>query len=527
MTLLGRFIRSSAFRTLETLVNIGVGFLMLPFLLHQLGQEMYGIWVLVGSITATFYLFDLGFASAVTRFISAALSRDDRTQAQSVSSTAFVLYLGLALAVTLATFVVALCVPAITDTDENNGLIQILVVITGLTLAVEFPFKAYAGIISYHVRYDLMSASRLVIKLIATATTVTLLLNGQGVITVAVVALLSSLTSNLSFRWFSRRLEPDVDIKLRTFSQKYLKELFSFSAWTFLIDISRLLQDRAAIWAIGFFLSPQVLTIFYVGQRLTDYTFELLYRAVSMYTPILTRDYINDEMDAFRRKVVVFTKLNFVLAVFAFSGFVVLGRELISLWMGGEFPVNLAYEVGIILLAAKLLLFISMPINSAFMAIHQPRIMSIVGIIETLLLVTLLAVLLGPLGYGIKGAAVAVFLSYVATRLLAVPLLISKAIELPLTKIYTSWLRPIATALVCGSLTKWVISITESSTSGILTFALGTLTFGLLVMITLPLLISQQEQKQLKTILPSRWMPLFTWPALLLATRKNKKRPTP
>ena len=64
-----RFLKSSLLRTIETFLLIIIGFFMLPFMVSNLGDELYGIWIIVSSITGALYIFDLGFAS-VKKLIS-------------------------------------------------------------------------------------------------------------------------------------------------------------------------------------------------------------------------------------------------------------------------------------------------------------------------------------------------------------------------------------------------------------------------------------------------------------------------
>jgi len=514
MTLLRKLIKSSAFRTLETAINIGVGFLMLPLLMHHLGEEIYGIWVLVGSITASFYLFDLGFASAVTRFIAASLTRGDRAEAQHVSSTAFVLYCALALLITFATIITASLAPNITSSGDHTALTQSLIIITGLSLALEFPFKAYAGIISYHVRYDLMSAVRISVKLATTIATIAALLIGKGIIEVALIGLAGSLISNLAFRYFSHRLEPDVHVKISRFRRAHLKDLFNFSTWTFLIDVSRLLQERAPLWSIGFFLGPQLLAVFYVGQRLVEYIFQFLYRAVSMYTPILTREHVNNNIHGFTSKLIIFTKLNVILACTSMVGFITLGEPLIKLWMGNNFDYRTAYLSGLFLLAGKMLLFITMPTNSAFLSRQKPRVMSFVSMAETSFLGVLLIVVPTLFDTSLISIAFSVMASYALTRLILVPALICKELKLSIGKIIFLWGRPLLVSCVGYYFISSLYSNVQTEIPQITAVLVCATFYGFYVLLTLPFLLSALEHTQLARVLPERWMLLFNWPTL-------------
>ena len=51
-----------------------IAFLLVPFLLHRLGEAAYGVWALVGSVFAYSIVFQLGLASAINRFVPVRLA---------------------------------------------------------------------------------------------------------------------------------------------------------------------------------------------------------------------------------------------------------------------------------------------------------------------------------------------------------------------------------------------------------------------------------------------------------------------
>src|SRR4029077_10520280 len=61
-------------------INVVVGLLLSPFILHRLGDVAFGVWVLIFSITGYYGLFDLGIRSSIVRYVSkfsATGSKDD------------------------------------------------------------------------------------------------------------------------------------------------------------------------------------------------------------------------------------------------------------------------------------------------------------------------------------------------------------------------------------------------------------------------------------------------------------------
>ena len=51
-------------------IDVIVGILLSPFILHRLGDAAFGIWVLIFSITGYYGLFNLGIRSSIVRYVS-------------------------------------------------------------------------------------------------------------------------------------------------------------------------------------------------------------------------------------------------------------------------------------------------------------------------------------------------------------------------------------------------------------------------------------------------------------------------
>src|SRR2546430_3286066 len=51
-------------------IDVVVGVLLSPFILHRLGDAAFGVWVLIFSITGYYGLFDLGIRSSIVRYVS-------------------------------------------------------------------------------------------------------------------------------------------------------------------------------------------------------------------------------------------------------------------------------------------------------------------------------------------------------------------------------------------------------------------------------------------------------------------------
>src|ERR1035438_2012760 len=73
-------------------VTVIVGFFLSPFILHHLGDDAFGLWVLIFSITGYYGLFDLGIRSSIVRYVAAFSATGDRSELDRLISTAVYTY---------------------------------------------------------------------------------------------------------------------------------------------------------------------------------------------------------------------------------------------------------------------------------------------------------------------------------------------------------------------------------------------------------------------------------------------------
>src|ERR1700674_2587851 len=86
-------------------INVVVGILLSPFILHRLGDAAFGIWVLIFSLTGYYGLFDLGIRSSIVRYVSKFSATNDKEHLARLINTSLFGYScvgALSMVITLA-----------------------------------------------------------------------------------------------------------------------------------------------------------------------------------------------------------------------------------------------------------------------------------------------------------------------------------------------------------------------------------------------------------------------------------------
>ena len=155
-----------------------IGFFMMPFLVGHLGEHDYGIWIVATSLVGTYYLLDFGLAASVMRFAAVSVGTGDTAQLSRVVSTALTIYIGLAILIVLLSLGLSAWAPswkvAAGDADDFRHVI----LVTGFSLALGFPFKALCRDPAGALALRLMSTIGLISAVVGTAATVWLVSRG-------------------------------------------------------------------------------------------------------------------------------------------------------------------------------------------------------------------------------------------------------------------------------------------------------------------------------------------------------------
>lgn len=508
--------KSSVLRIVETIVSIITGFFMMPFLINNLGESDYGLWIVIGSITASLYVFDLGFTEAITRFVGDSLNKKAFDQTNKVISTALLIYSLLAGLILLTTLFIAFFADYFVEKQANLALIQALILITGITLALEFPFKAFAGIAVSYLRHDLLSISRISIKVLSTVVTIILVYNGQGLLTIALIGLAASQLGNWLYFAIAKYLFKEMNVSTKRINKVLFKDILNFSKWTFLIDFSRILKSRMDLFVIAAYLSTSILTTYYVALRLVEYTLQLLLKATNFTTPLFVKYHAEKNTQQIIEKLTIFTRLNLLVVGFTMGYFFLAGESLITLWMGSSFDSKTAYQVLLIALFGRALTFISIPAGTVLIALSKPKIISIIGLFESISSVILIFISVAVFELGVLGAAASLSLPFVLTRIFITPYYSCKNLNTPLTNYYKYLFYPVASIIILTFI--WSTVLTGIQISTIHSFLIFTVVYGITAGIALILTLTSSEFNMINVLLPSKLKGVLS--PLLLVKKK-------
>jgi O-antigen/teichoic acid export membrane protein len=327
-------VRGSSFRVIGLAANVMVGFFLMPFLVHSLGDRLYGYWVLIGAILGYYGLLDLGIVSAVQYQVAKALGDKDSTSANRAISTSFYTFGALGLLVLISTVVISLLSHRLISNPSDANLFRSVFLIMGIGFAVGFPGRAFIGAISAHLRWDLISAIGLVVLLLRAASIVLSIKLGYGIVVLAVVSVASDVVMYLLYYLTLARIQAEFRLSVALATLPTLREILRYSVYTFATKISDQLRFYVDALVVSVFVGVAAVTHYAIASRLALSFLDLLIALLGMLSPWFSLLLGSRDFVGIRRVLAFGTKVSVSVSTLIGCCLILYGKGLISAWMG-------------------------------------------------------------------------------------------------------------------------------------------------------------------------------------------------
>jgi O-antigen/teichoic acid export membrane protein len=446
------------------LLNAIVGMWYTPYLISHLGVAVYGLVPLVGSAIGYMTILTEGFNSAVSRFLTIDLAKDNANAANRTFNTTIVGSLIIAAILLPVALVFSWLAPQIFDVPlgyERDMRLLVLFVTVALittTVAISFSISSYA----YH-RFDL----RLMVNIVRLMTQMGSVVVLFIVLTprlwqVGVGIFLSSLFFLLGHGVLWRRLMPELGIRLNLFDLPLLKEMLGFSGWVLINQVGGLLFRNIDLIVTNLIFGAEM-----AGRYGAVTVFPAMLRAMvgtvnGVLVPIVVTLYAQKDLPRLVRlscRSVKFIGLAVALPVGLFCG---LGKPLLTLWLGPEFS-DLSWLL--VVLIGDLCINLSVATLFALQAaVNKVRVPGLATLVFGVINVALAIALALWSGWGYIGIAVAGTIMLLAKNALFTPLYSARILKLPWWTFLPSMMAGAIGTLAVGTGT-YLISLTWTLTS--------------------------------------------------------------
>jgi membrane protein EpsK len=444
--------------------GMALGFLLVPFLIRNLGKEAYGITVLVESTVAFFEILTVSVRMALSRHATFALSSERLGEFREYLSTGQVILYASSVAVIMLGFVISLYftnlfrIPAVYATDS-----RVLFLLVSMAFTISVPNIVFWSVLYAKQRFDLINLS-MSLGLIVRAVLIFIYylsvppswktLTAYGVI----YLVMTYIQNYMTCRW-SKILMPGLTIDIRFFKRERVREILSFSLHSSLTRISSLLYQETSQIITNILWGPAYNAIYSVALKLPNTMRKIFLEPSWALTPTFTDLAARGDKQRMETLLFLYSKVLSIATVPLSFVLIFFSEPIILAWVGPDFEM-----AGKLMPLFSISLFVGIPFSLSgclMNAFGKVKIPSLVSLATALVNLVLCVVLGHWLSWKLYGIAWATVISSLLTATFFYPIYACRAAGISIRRYsMESLVKPLALACLLIGIGFWMLQFT-------------------------------------------------------------------
>ena len=418
-----------------------VGFFLSPFILHKLGDDAFGLWILIFSLTGYYGIFDFGIRSSIVKYVAEFRATGDRDRLIRIVNFSILFYGCIAFALLLLVLVGSSYVNSIFHISPRlQQVAKPLLLLVGATTALGFPLSVFAGVLEGLQKFYFINLIQGAATVLRAVLIVLALDHGLGLLSIALITTAFPLLSYLVYGWKVMQLIP-LQFGARFIDGAISKQMCNYSFFSFISMTAWRLRFQTDAVIIGAMLSSSAITYFSIASKLVGYSSLLVGGVAQIFTPMSSEFAALGDHERLRRLFVLGNRAC-ALTVFPISAMLfVLGKSVIDVWVGPKYEPS--YQILVILLIPGVLFDIQGSSRQILYGMGRHQLLAVVNVVEGVVNVILSVVLIRY--WGIIGDAFGTAIPLTLTSLFFQPPYLCRLLKVKLRDFVSqAYLLPLA-----------------------------------------------------------------------------------
>ncbi|WP_078378672.1 oligosaccharide flippase family protein [Sutcliffiella halmapala] len=323
-----------------------------PFIVRNLGQSEYGLYVLIGAFVGYIAVMDFGLGNATTRFVAKYRAENDSKSQENFLASTFIIYLFISIIVLGLGVILYLNLDNIFGdslTIDEINIAKVMFIILIINLALTLPMKSFTGIVNAYEHF-VFPKSLIITRLLIRAIVIIILLSlGYKAIAIVLVdAILNVVMMLITMAYVFFKLK--VKILLHSLNLQLFKEITSYSSLIFVSVIVDQIYWRIGHLVLGIYAGTSEVAIFAIGMLFGQYFITFSTAISGVFLPRITKMVVKNASSEKLTDLLIKTgRIQFLVLGFAIGGFILFGGKFILLWLGPGYELSWSIALMVVL----------------------------------------------------------------------------------------------------------------------------------------------------------------------------------
>lgn len=254
------------FSAINKVASMLYSLIFFPFIVHYTGKEVYGLYILVLTISGYLSLLDMGVGSAVVKYVAEYKGRQDEERINSIINFSLTFFISIAVIIALGLFLLSFYFGSFFKiADANREMARRLFWVASLTALVYWPAFLFKNVLMGLQRYEWSSLGDIIIVIANAIAAYILFPRGGTIVDFQLISLFVVIGVLILYLVRTRALLKNLRIVFPYFNEDVYKLVFKYGVFLFLSGLVGMLIFQVGSLVIGLFISVSAVTLYGVA----------------------------------------------------------------------------------------------------------------------------------------------------------------------------------------------------------------------------------------------------------------------
>ncbi|MCX7698535.1 MAG: oligosaccharide flippase family protein, partial [Candidatus Goldbacteria bacterium] len=269
-----RLKKNSITNILYFILTLPLLFFLTPLILKYVGKEVYGIWVLTGTILIFIEIFaNMQMSSSVSILVPKFDPKKEEKDINEICNTLIVFYFVISVIIgILYLFLKNNIVSIFFKVDKQNiETTHFILTVSIYFFLINFIITGFAYLMGGFNIFYVNNILHIIISYIRAALMVFVLFTGYGIKGIVIVQMTTTLFESIILAFFTKMVFPPLRISFKYFSLTKLKIMLGISIKLLFSRIAIQINNNIDKLILGYFLNPVIIAYYQLGSAIAKY----------------------------------------------------------------------------------------------------------------------------------------------------------------------------------------------------------------------------------------------------------------
>jgi O-antigen/teichoic acid export membrane protein len=329
-------LNNSVWSIADVLIYPALYLLFTPFFIKHLGEELYGVWMIVNTIVVFMQIFNFGLGINTQRNIAISLGKKDNTEIPVIINA----NLSIALLLSIICIIVGIAFAQIQFSfdffhisKQSQQTTTLSISISGIIVGLKFIEQIFTNTLIAYERIALVSRYNIFIRLIVLMAAIALIYKGATILYIFLFTVLAYLVAIALLYIFLQQSTGLLKLKF-SFSKAIFSKEFQYSKWIWLQSVFVIIAFQCDKFLIAHWVGVKSFSYYSIVSTIFNHLHLALMAVAPWAIPQITKLFAAKQ--SYKEYYFSMRSLIHIICYVGIAVFYLLYTKLFTLWLGAD-----------------------------------------------------------------------------------------------------------------------------------------------------------------------------------------------